>query len=236
MATQDDEREREMLSLFNLEKPEGSGRGDLDAVLTLEGASIPEGFRDLAVPFELKSATSGRPDFSTVRDLGLHHIEKWRPLHWLFGVYARNDRGEQRLQYCLYGSPAKMEPWYQSLINYARADFELANCVPALIDMDTLTAVLGSAEQFTRDDARRLMKAQYSATQYKTASDRDDGGYSREAMLAMLKERARYLIQRGSTRNNPHISPSFFAGWEQIARNHAIRLRELVVEELEAAA
>jgi hypothetical protein len=51
-------------------------------------------------------------------------------------------------------------------------------------------------------------------------------------MLSMLKERCGYLISRGSTRNNPHISAGYFKDWERIERNHAARLRELVVEAL----
>lgn len=31
------------------------------------------------------------------------------------------------------------------------------------------------------------------------------GGYSRQRMLAMLRERCRYLLDRGATRNNPHV-------------------------------
>ncbi len=69
---------------------------------------------------------------------------------------------------------------------------------------------------------------------YRLAADRPDTRYSREAMLGLLRERCRYLIQRGSTRNNPHISPSYFKGWEKIDRNHAARLRELVIEEIQA--
>jgi hypothetical protein len=232
MAAQDDARELEMLRLFNLEKLEGSGRGDIDAVLTLDGPSIPESVRDTAVAFELKSATGGVPSISTVRDLGPHTIEKWRPLHWLFGIYARNGRGDQVLQYCLYGSPARMEPWYQRQLEYARADFELARCLPDLITEATLRNVLGPGEQFTRAQAKKLMKKQYSAAQYAEAEDLGKGLYSKEAMLAMLRQRGEYLVKRGSTRNNPHIPPGHFTGWEQITRNHAARLRELVVEAL----
>ena len=53
-------------------------------------------------------------------------------------------------------------------------------------------------------------------------------------MLEILKDRARYVIERGSTLNNPHIPASYFAGWEEIKRDHAIRLRALVREWLAA--
>lgn len=87
MAAQDDVREREMRTLFNLVKAPDAGRGDVDAILELKGKAVPEALRGSRIEFELKSATGGRANISTVRDFGLHHVEKWRRLHWLFGVY-----------------------------------------------------------------------------------------------------------------------------------------------------
>ena len=60
-----------------------------------------------------------------------------------------------------------------------------------------------------------------------------DGGYSPERMLSILKDRCQYLIERGSTLNNPHIPASYFQGWERITTNHAQRLRELVAQALQ---
>lgn len=233
MAAQDDVREREMRTLFNLTKPEEAGRGDVDGVLELEGAAIPDDLRGQVVPFELKSATGGRPNISTVRDFGLHHVEKWRPLHWLFGVYAV-EGGETRLQYCLYGSPAMMAPWFDRMAAYIGPDVVLAEVVPELIGDDQLTAVLGDADEFDSEDARRLMKNQYNAEAYGAAADLPDERYSRTAMLEMLRQRCRYVIKRGATLNNPHIPAGYFADWERIERNHAARLRELVVAALQA--
>jgi len=175
----------------------------------------------------LKSATGGKPDISTVRDFGPRHLEKWRPLHWLFGVYDG-----VKLQYCLYGSPELMKPWFERMASYVGPDFALAKSVPALIDDDVLTRVMGDAKDFAYEDARRLLKNQRSAQGYRDAADLDGGRFSRGSMLEMLRERCRYVIERGSTLNNPHISPSYFEGWERIERNHAARLRELVVQAL----
>jgi hypothetical protein len=225
--TQDDVRENEMRTLFNLTRPEEYGRADIDAVLELEGASIPEDLHGTTIPFELKSSTVGVPDISTVRDFGPHYIEKWRDLHWIFGVYLNG-----KLQYCLYGSPEKMQPWYEEKGAYVGPDFALAACVPSLIGDDILTRILGDAEEFSYSDARALLKNQRKAKEYRDAADLDGGRYSREAMLGMLRDRCRYVIERGSTLNNPHISPSYFSGWEKIERNHAARLRELVLEAL----
>jgi len=218
-----------MRTLFNLTKPEEYGRGDIDAVLELEGQSVPAELRGKRIPFELKSATGGRPDISTVRDFGLHYIEKWRELHWLFGVYMV-EGGEIKLQYCLYGSPQKMKPWFDQRAAYIGPDVALAECVPELIDEETLTRVVGGGEDFGYENAKLLMKNQLNRQAYRDAADLKGERYSREAMLELLRERCRYVIERGSTLNNPHISPSYFDGWEKIERNHAARLRELVSE------
>lgn len=232
MSAQDDEREREMRTLFNLIKPEDFGRSDIDAALVLKGSSIPDELRGTKVMFELKSTTSGRPTFSTVRDFGPHHIEKWRDLHWLFGIYDRNRHGDMTLQYCLYGSPQRMKPWFDIKADYIAPDLALARLVPELITDSVAQRILGDAEVFDLTDAQRLMKNQYTANQYRAAADIDRSHYSRHAMLRLLRERCRYVIRRGSTLNNPHIPATFFAGWERITEDHAARLRELVVEAL----
>jgi hypothetical protein len=223
--TQDDEREIEMRTIFNLSRPKKYGRGGIDAVLELDGASVPEELRGQTVPFELKSSTGGSPDISTVRDFGPHYMLKWETLHWIFGVY---EDGE--LQYCLYGSPDKMADWYEQKAAYVRPDFALLESVPDLIGDEILSKVLGDAEDFGLDDAKALMKRQKTIPPYREAADLEGGRYSRTMMLKLLQERCRYVLRRGATLNNPHISPSFFGGWEKIERNHAARLRELVVD------
>jgi hypothetical protein len=225
VAAQDDAREFEMRTLFNLTRPEEYGRADIDAVLELKGRAIPADLRGKTINFELKSATGGKPNISTVRDFGFHHVEKWRKLHWLFGIYEGG-----RLQYCLYGSPKAMKPWFDQMAAYIGPDVALAEHAPRFIKDSTLSAILGPAGKFTLADARRLMKNQYSAADYAAAADLPDDEYSRKAMLVMLRERCGYVIRRGSTLNNPHIPAGFFAGWEQITEDHAARLRELVVE------
>jgi hypothetical protein len=228
VAAQDDAREFEMRTLFNLTRPEEYGRADIDAVLELKGRTIPKTLRGRTVNFELKSATGGRPTFSTVRDFGLHYLQKWRRLHWLFGVYKNG-----RLQYCLYGSPRAMKPWFDTMAAYIAPDVALAEHAPDFIKDSTLTAILGPEKKFTLADAQKLMKKQYSAEEYAAAADLPDGEYSRKAMLRMLRGRCDYVIRRGSTLNNPHIPARYFEGWEQITSDHAARLRELVVEAIQ---
>jgi len=222
-----------MRTLFNLTRPEEYGRADIDAVLELEGAGVPAALNGKKISFELKSSTGGRPNISTVRDFGLHYVEKWRKLHWLFGVYDV-ESGETKLQYCLYGSPEKMKPWFDRMAAYIAPDVALAECVPELIDDEILTKVVGDAEDFAYENAKLLLKNQLNRQGYREAADLEGERFSREAMLEILQARCRYVIERGSTLNNPHISASYFDGWEKIERNHAARLRELVSEALQA--
>jgi hypothetical protein len=55
-----------------------------------------------------------------------------------------------------------------------------------------------------------------------------DLGYSPNRMLEIIKDRAKYLIERGSTLNNPHIPESYFKSWERIENNHAQNLRRQI--------
>lgn len=55
-------------------------------------------------------------------------------------------------------------------------------------------------------------------------------GYSPDAMLDILKERVKYLIQRGSTLNNPHIPREFFEEFEKIFDDPASTLRRMITE------
>jgi len=55
-----------------------------------------------------------------------------------------------------------------------------------------------------------------------------DNGYSPERMLDILKDRAEYLMKRGSTLNNPHIPESYYGDFPKITNDHAKTLRDLV--------
>lgn len=214
MPVQDDAREREMRQLFNLTIAEDRKRADIDARLAIDGRVIP---------FELKSTTD--TSVSTVRDFGPDHIAKWRNgLHWIFAFY--NERGD-RLKHCIYASPADMEPWIARMEAYIRPDVLLADRLPARLTPDDVTSVLGEKETYSLDDAKAVMKQQWKAAQYVEFQDLKDG-YSRARMTELFQLRARYVILRGSTLNNPHIPGSFFEPFEQIRSEHAARLRELV--------
>jgi len=211
---QDDIREREMIALFDLVKDMSEGRIGVDAFLELEGNRFP---------FELK--TTSKASVTTVRDFSPVHIEKWQGKHWLFGFY------QGTYVYYKYGSPNMMIPWIKEKSEYIRPDFELANIVSKKLTLYDLYQMCGKKNTYSYQDARRIQKQQYKKDKYLALQDMKNG-YSRTRMLEILNDRTKYLIERGSTLNNPHIPASYFSDWEKITDNHAKRLRELVKQYL----
>ena len=218
MAIQDDAREQEQRELFGLIKNEDEGRSGVDAVMLLDDGT--------EIPFELKTTTSG--SVTTVRDFGYDHILKWKNKHWLISKYSEDG---SKIEYSLYGSPQAMSNWINEKEEYIRPDFELAKIVPEEINLSHLFQVVGEKESYNLDDAKKLHKKQYKIAEYRELMDLEDA-YSPERMLDILRNRCKYLIERGSTLNNPHIPASYFEGWEQIKTNHANRLKELVIQSL----
>ncbi len=214
-AAQDDARENRLIDLFNLAQAPDRVRHGTDALLKLD---------NIEYEFELKSVTTKRGGISTVRDLGPDHIAKWRNKHWIMAYFEG-----QKLLYCRYGSPDAMRPWIEEKWNYIKGDFELAKHVPGHITLETMYEILGRKTIYTSADAKRLHKNQMTAAQYKTAMDMPEG-YSPDQMLEIFRDRARYVIERGSTLNNPHIPDAFLSAWPKIDDNHASRLRRLVRE------
>lgn len=212
-SVQDDARENRIVDLFNLSRPENRVRHGTDATLTLQGTLYE---------FELKSATTKGGNVSTVRDLGPDHIAKWKDKHWIIGFFDGPN-----LSYCRYGSPDAMAPWIMGKWDYIRADFEMAKYIPVQIILETMYKILGKKNVYSRQDARKLHKNQLTAAGYVEHMDLDDG-YTPERMLKIFRDRARYVIQRGSTLNNPHIPFKFFEAWPMISSNHASTLRKLV--------
>jgi hypothetical protein len=212
-VAQDDVRENRLVDLFNLVRPPGRTRQGTDASLLVDGQEIE---------FELKSVTTARASVSTVRDLGPDHIAKWQGKHWLIAFFDELD-----LRHCKYGSPEQMAPWISQKREYIRVDLEMAELVPGLINKDVMTRIIGQKDLYTLADARRLHKNQYSIQKFRSLMDHRDG-YSPERMLEIFRERATYVIKRGSTLNNPHIPLDYFDSWETISDNYAATLRELV--------
>ena len=212
MAAQDDVRENRLVDLFNLERPENRTRHGVDAILRIDGRELE---------FELKSITTGG-GLTTVRDFGRDHIQKWRTKHWLVSVYEGND-----LKLCRYGSPEAMKPWIDEKWEYIRPDFDLARIAPSRLTLDDMYAVIGEKPHYSLADAQKLHKKQYTKAQYDEALCGDQH-FSPERMLVIFQDRLRYVIERGSTLNNPKVSPEYLSKWPGIESNYVEELRKLV--------
>jgi hypothetical protein len=87
--------------------------------------------------------------------------------------------------------------------------------------------ILGKKERYTVEDAKSLQKKQFTAAKYRDLMDMENG-YSSGRMLEILIARCKYVIERGSTLNNPHIPKSYFKSWPQIEPGDTKKLLSLV--------
>lgn len=213
MAAQDDVRENRLIDLFNLERPENRTRQGVDAILKIDGHELE---------FELKSVTTGKGGLTTVRDFGRDHIEKWRSKHWIVSFHSGNE-----LTLCRYGSPEAMKPWIDEKWEYIRPDFELSKLASERLTLEDMYAVIGRKDAYSLADAQKLHKKQYTKAQYDEALG-GEPHFSPERMLVIFKARLRYVVERGSTLNNPHVPPAYLAQWPIITSNYAEELRKLV--------
>ena len=198
MAVQDDSREKEICQLLGLR--EGEGRSEVDAFFDFAANE-----RMYSAPIELKSTT--QDSVSTARDVGPTHIAKWRSRIWVFGFY---DSSETSLQKLLILGPNEMESWIGKTEQYIKPDFAIGDRVAEKLDVEDLYIICKKKSKYSLEDAKSLHKRQWSAEKYRLEMD-DADGYTPAKMLEILKLRAIYLNQRGSTLNNPHIPKSFFA-------------------------
>ena len=201
MAVQDDRREREMCRLIGLGA--GEGRSEVDAFLDFDAVG-----KAYSAPIELKSTTSD--SVSTARDVGPGHISKWRSRVWVFGFY---DSTGAKLQKILTLGPREMEEWIGKIERYIAPDFAIGERVVKKLDIEDLYIICGEKQRYSLNDAMALHKRQWSRDQYLSEMDAEDG-YTPRKMLEILRLRALYLNQRGSTLNNPHIPASFFAQFD----------------------
>lgn len=211
MSFQDDQREEETRKLFRLQKDKNASRIGTDAVLKIKRKTKK---------FELKTTSTG--SVTTVRDFGPDHIRKWKGKHWLIGTYANG-----KPKHFVYGSPENMKPWIDEKANYIKPDFDLAKIISSKLSLEDLYSILGKKEKYTLKDAQRLHKKQYTKKDYLKKMD-VTGGYSPKRMLKILKDRSKYLMERGSTLNNPHIPKSYFKDWPKIEKDYAETLRRMV--------
>lgn len=199
----------------------GAGRSGVDAYFDLL-----VGGRRCVVPVELKSTTIGA--VSTARDVGPDHIEKWRSRVWLFGFYNSSGTSLERM---LALGPDDMEPWISRIERYIAPDFLVGERAAMKLGIDDLNVICGEKSVYTLEDAKALYKRQWTENDYLSQMDLP-GGYSPRRMLRVLRLRARYLSDRGSTLNNPHIPMRFLSTFAdkavEVPQRGSDRLRQLV--------
>ena len=207
-----------MIALFELYKDKSEGRSGIDAFLKIN---------EMNIPFELKTTSQG--SVTTVRDFGPDHIQKWKNKHWLIGFFIKGR------EYYKYGSPSMMADWIRSKEEYITPDFKLAKLAPSKISLEDMYCITGKKDFYTFEDAKNIQKMQYKKEKYLELQDVENG-YSAERMLEIVRDRVLYLIERGSTLNNPHIPFTYFDGWPEITKNHSKQLRLMVQEYLSKSA
>lgn len=227
MAVQDDERERELVRMFNLEWDPAHQRAGVDALLDI----AVDGRR---VRFEIEVKSTTGDTVSTARDVGMEHIQRWRGMLFVIGFYTKEARRPE-LKSCLCLTPIDMEPWIASIENKILIDFKIAARSSHKLDLDDLFEVCGEQSTYSLEDAKRLHKQQWTSAEYEAALDTTELGLPRISqlnMLEILQLRSRYIAQRGATLNNPHITKAhlkpFFGTDREVAGNAwASRIREL---------
>lgn len=217
MGVQDDRREEEQIELFALNRPSGRSRDGTDAELEIDGKLIE---------FELKSTT--KSSVTTVRDFGMNHLKKWEGKHWIFGFYTQNGKA---LKFTRYASPRMMQSWINEKKDYIALDYALASIASRNIRIEDLYSLCGKKDKYSLADAQKVHKKQFTMQEYNDFFD-VDGGYSPSKMLEILQLRCGYVIERGSTLNNPHIPAGVLDGFPKITENHDAELRRLVRQEV----
>ena len=128
-----------------------------------------------------------------------------------------------------------MKSWIDEKWEYIKPDFLSAKLASDRLTLSDMYEVLGKKEVYNYEDAYAIQKRQFKKSEYLEMMDIENG-YSTNKMLEIFKQRLEYLINRGSTLNNPHIPGSYFKNWEtKITHDHANRLRELIKKELESS-
>lgn len=201
MPVQDDERERELVRVFNLDWDSAHQRGGVDAILDVE----IEG-KNYQFEVEVKSTTG--TTVSTARDVGMDHIQKWRRKIFVIGYYTKEARRPE-LKSCLCLTPLDMEPWIASIEQKISTDFKIALRASCLLTEADLFEVCGQKASYSLKDAKKLHKKQWTKDQYDAALDmfeNEKKKISKLKMLEILQLRAKYIAERGATLNNPHIT------------------------------
>jgi hypothetical protein len=234
MPVQDDERERELVRMFNLEWDPAHQRAGVDALLDID-------VDGRACRFEVEVKSSTGSTVSTARDVGMDHIQKWRRKLFVIGFYSKEARRPE-LQHCLCLTPLDMEPWIASIEAKILIDFKLALLASRRLELIDLFEICGKRQTYTQMDAKRLHKQQWTSDQYIEAQDTETDGQRRISqlkMLEILRLRSKYIAERGATLNNPHIPKTHldtFIGSDRVVKgpNWAAGVRQIATDFIRA--
>lgn len=227
MTVQDDERERELVRLFNLDWNPSHQRSGVDAMLRVNVAGV-----ERSIEVEVKSTTNDT--VSTARDVGMPHVNRWRTKLFVIGFYSRHERRPELLR-CLCLTPSDMADWIDGIAAKVGLDYQIAQRARAALTMSDLHAVCGARDVYESKLARDVLRQQWTAQQYTAAADTTgpDGqpAFTATAMLEVLRARAVYIAERGATLNNPHITRKHldrFVGTDRVVvGDWAARIRSI---------
>ena len=215
-APQDDSREQDMLRVFGLRQISESSRGDNDAFLDLEGLETQA--------FELKSSTTS--NLVTARDFSLEHIKEWRTKHVLGSFY---DKGGNSIQWSLLIPNIFLNEWLDEQVEYIRCDIEiievLSDEVTSEMAQKVIKNIFGGKVIFTEEDLKKVLKRQITNQEYSKYFSSGTNGEkicSLDSMEKAISSRTQYLLNRGTSRNNPHINDGWIKGI--IERDRRLRL------------
>lgn len=167
----------------------------------------------------------------------MEHIQKWRRKLFVIGFYSKEARRPE-LQHCLCLTPIDMAPWIASIEAKILIDYKLAFRASRRLVLADLFEVCGEQETYSLEDAKRLHKQQWSASEYAAALDVDLGAerrISQAGMLEILQLRLKYVAERGATLNNPHVTKThlnLFTGSNRVVSgpNWAAGIRQIAAE------
>ncbi len=221
MSVQDDVRERELAGLFNLDWDREHQRDGTDGAVVVNVAGQKYSF-----DVEIKSTTSF--SVATARDVGLRHIEKWRRMIFIIGFYSKGS-SDPALNTCLCLLPTDMEPWILKIESKIAIDFKISELTSKKLGLEDLYEVCGKKISYSISDAKQLHKKQFSQEQYQAALDVEEDGVKKispEKMLEILRLRSKYISERGTTLNNPHVPSAlirqYFGTSREISRKNAV--------------
>lgn len=169
-----------------------------------------------------------RPDVELAARLGSRVTEK--DLEHILGdkaVYSHEDAAKiQKKQW-------KKQQYLDAMdVEAAYTRERLRSILPNNVSEESLVANLGDRATYSEAEVMQFLGRRWRRSMRLDLP----GGYTKGRMLNILRERAKYLLERGATLNNPHIPKKFFDGFEKITANQALRVREMVAEAEELAA